>query len=525
MTSNVRVLVVDDSQAMRRNVKKMLTQHGRYAIQEGFDGEDGLQKALADPPDLLLIDLEMPVLNGDEVIDAIQEKSLDIPIILMTSHGSEAIAVDLFRKGVKDYLIKPIQADELQVAVDRALTEVRLRRERDELTRNLVQANHELEHRVRELNTLYRVGKSVTSLLSREQLLKRILDAVFYLTRVEEASIILIDEEDQETQIELHRQIDSGEISPGTKRMIQALCEKALNRKTTVSKDAVVATPLMIGDNVVGLLYFGNRVSEKPLGEHDQQLLLALGDYAAIALENARLYENVRRADQAKSEFVSVVAHELKQPITAIRGYVDLLQKGKVGSLNEQQISFVDIIRDSTNRMRVLITDLQDISRMETGQMHLEAEPTELTPLVEEVVKEIRSQLEKKNQSITVNLPEDIPLVMADPARLSQILLNLLSNAHKYTPEQGRIRVRSWSRDGYVHCAVSDNGIGIDKEAQGTEEVQGTGLGLCVVKNLVELQGGSIEVKSEPQKGSTFAFTIPIADSQGDETGSDSAGD
>jgi signal transduction histidine kinase len=280
--------------------------------------------------------------------------------------------------------------------------------------------------------------------------------------------------------------------------------------------------PLRVGDRVVGALGVSNRVSARPFSEHDRRLLLSLADYAAIALENTRLYENVRRANQAKSEFVSLVAHELRTPMTSIRGYTDMLEKERVGPLTAQQAQFIRTIRFNAERMRVLVSDLQDISRIEADQLRLEREPTHLHKALKDALMATQARMQAQSQELTIDVPDTLPQVHADPSRLTQILTNLLSNASKYTPPEGHIHVKARLKNGYVHCAVSDDGIGMSAQDQAklftkffrsdnpaVREQTGTGLGLCIVKNLVELQGGRIDVQSELSKGTTFTFTVP----------------
>ena len=275
---------------------------------------------------------------------------------------------------------------------------------------------------------------------------------------------------------------------------------------------------------VIGALSVGNRVSARSFSGHDCQLLLALADYAAIAIENSRLYDEVRLADRAKSEFVSFVAHELRTPMTSIRGYAELLAKGAVGPLTPQQEEFLATILSNAERMQVLVSDLRDISRIELGQLQLELKPVRLTEALENGLEATRAQIDARSQRLELDVPDDLPPVYADPARLEQVLINLLSNAYKYTPEGGQIRVRARRQNGDVHCAVSDSGIGISPEDQArlftkffrsedpaVREMPGTGLGLCIVKSLVELQGGHIIVESQLGRGTTFAFTVPVA--------------
>jgi len=524
MKSRMRILIVDDSQPLREFVAQALADRGGFEVQEAEDGAEGLELAVSDPPDLMLLDLELPRLNGFQVLDALRAEKVDVPVILATSHGSEAIVVELFRKGVRDYLIKPFTAEEMYAAVERALTEARLRREKEALTERLARANQELRRRVRELDTLYRVGKSVTSMLAKDKLLERILDAAFYVIGAEEAALMLVDEETCRLRTELYRQRVPGEVRHQARRSAEELAADAARKGDVTASGAMLYSPLKVGDRVIGALGVSNRVSAQPFSDHDRLLLLALADYAAIAIENARLYESVRQADRAKSEFVSLVAHELRTPMTAILGYTHMLENESFGPLSPKQIEFTRIIRFNVQRMQVLVSDLQDISRIETGQLRLEVRPVRLEEAMQDVLQTTQAQIETRAQQLTVEVPENLPPVRADPARLAQVLVNLLTNASKYTPEKGKIRVQAWLENGWVRCAVSDTGIGMSAEDQArlftkffrsdnpaTRDVPGTGLGLCIVKNLVELHGGKIDVESQLGQGSTFTFTVPVA--------------
>ncbi|RME31275.1 MAG: sensor histidine kinase, partial [Thermoflexia bacterium] len=248
----------------------------------------------------------------------------------------------------------------------------------------------------------------------------------------------------------------------------------------------------------------------------------------AIAIENARLFAAVDAANQAKTEFISFVSHELKQPMTAIKGYTDLLVKGLAGDLTEMQRSFLEVVRSNVNRMDTMVQELLDISRIESGRLRLEIGRVSVQEAVEEAVRALRQEIEAKSQRLEVEIAVPIPPVAADRTRLVQILTNLLSNAYKYTPEGGRIRVTAEPADGCVRFSVSDTGIGIAPEDQErlftkffrsqnpvVRSVPGTGLGLAITKNLVELQGGQIWVESQPGAGSTFTFTLPIYPGEG----------
>ncbi len=242
----------------------------------------------------------------------------------------------------------------------------------------------------------------------------------------------------------------------------------------------------------------------------------------------------MQAANEAKSEFVSFVAHELKNPMTSIKGYTELLAGGKVGAINDMQSNFLGTIRSNVERMSTLVSDLNDNSKIEAGRLRLDFRAVDAAEVVDEIVRSTRRQIEDKKQTITVNLPAGLPPVWADRTRIGQVLTNLVSNAHKYTPEEGRIVVsgeltsNQWDPEGaasVIHLWVRDSGIGISaedqvkifqkffrSEDQKAREAPGTGLGLNITKNLVEMQGGRIWFESEFRKGTTFHFTVPVAE-------------
>jgi signal transduction histidine kinase len=192
------------------------------------------------------------------------------------------------------------------------------------------------------------------------------------------------------------------------------------------------------------------------------------------------------------------------------------------GTPTPDQGGFLRTITRNVERMQVLVSNLQDISRIESNQLPLEIKPAMLADALESALQAMQEQIKTRSQQLTVEVPDDLPLVHADPVRLEQILTILLDNACKYTPQGGRIGVRSWQQGGYVHCTVSDTGIGISSEDQerlftkffrsdnpAVREKFGAGLGLCIAKSLVELHGGEIKVESQSGEGTTCTFTTP----------------
>ncbi len=288
-----------------------------------------------------------------------------------------------------------------------------------------------------------------------------------------------------------------------------------------------VAVPVKREGRAVALILL-EADGRKTFGADKVAFLERLADHAAIAIENARLYDAVIAATEAKSTFVSVVSHELRIPMTSIKGYTDMLAAGAVGPVNDMQREFLNTIRRNVERMNVLVSDLSDINRIESGRLRLDLGHVNLAEAVEDALQGLQAQFRGKSQVVQVALPADLPAVYADRSRVVQVTTNLLSNASKYSPEGRSVRVEAdvieEAGRPFVRLAVVDQGIGISPEDQAglftqffrSEDADvrnetGWGLGLSIVKMLVEAQGGKVTAKSAPGAGSTFAFTLPAA--------------
>ncbi len=306
---------------------------------------------------------------------------------------------------------------------------------------------------------------------------------------------------------------------------------KGLRLKPDAVEQAVI--PIRRESTTMGVLLLES-MSANTFSEDRTAFLTRLTDHAAIAISNAQLYAAVQAANIAKSEFVSFVSHELKNPMTSIKGYTELLAAGAVGPITEAQANFLATIRSNVERMATLVSDLADVSRIEAGRMRLDFKSIPIKEALEEVVRSLRRQIDDKKQRLNLEVPELLPSVWADRTRLVQIITNLVSNAVKYTPQEGEILAAAeicdnrWDEAGakqVVHIWVKDNGIGISEEDQKkifqkffrsedpkTRESPGTGLGLNITRSLVEFQGGKIWFESEFRHGTTFHFTIPVAE-------------
>lgn len=237
--------------------------------------------------------------------------------------------------------------------------------------------------------------------------------------------------------------------------------------------------------------------------------------------------------DRLKSEFVSTVSHELRTPMTSIKGYADLMLMGAAGSLTDPQIRYMQVIKNNADRLHMLVNDLLNISRIETGKTTLDLRPLDIPQIVNQVLEHLngRIQHENKNLNIHNDIAPALPLVNADHARVTQILTNLLDNAFNYTPENGDIIIQVRATDNHVFISITDTGIGISEDNQDkifdrffrsddpdVQKVPGTGLGLAIVQSLIEMHGGHLQLESEIGKGSTFTFNLPVLIEDSDPT-------
>ncbi len=304
--NTLRILVVDDNPDIREFIHRSVLEPAGYTVITADNGLQGLQKARQERPDLILLDYEMPQMNGIEMLRALKEHNITIPVILVTSYGSESVAVEVFRLGVRDYIPKPFALDDLLNSIERVLHTVKLEQERDDLLNELRIANAQLTQRVQELDTLYQVSKSVTSLRERDTLLERIVDAALYLTGAMDGALIMLDPVTNLPSTRVSR------IRSGVGVETPAEDPNML----TQSQSLMMAAPIQIGNKTLGALTVSNKRSREVLDKHDQRLLRMLSDYVAIAIENTRLLAEVEaQREREKREIRQLFEHYVAQPV------------------------------------------------------------------------------------------------------------------------------------------------------------------------------------------------------------------
>lgn len=346
------ILVIDDGKDNRDFLVQYVLQPNDFGYLMARDGAEGLKMALDKRPDLILLDLQMPRMDGIQVLEQLQAHNMDIPVILMTFFGSEEIAIEVYRMGVKDYVKKPYYPDEMLDAINRSLSETRLRRERDALTERVLHANQELQSRLEEFEVLYQVGKAVTSIMDLNELLPQIVDAAVRMTGADEGYITLIEgnglvrrahkspknnaakaiEQTVKDQIAGHVLRNRKPLSLGPKQL------QVPNSKPGVTPLSVACVPLRLVKEMIGTLTVANySPSKEPFNKQDTMLLSALSDYAAISIENSRNYHALNVANsKMRDTFERFVAPSVVQ-----RALQDEVELG--GERQEITVLFADI--------------------------------------------------------------------------------------------------------------------------------------------------------------------------------------
>lgn len=408
-----------------------------------------------------------------------------------------------------------------------------------ENARLFTQTDGALARRVEELSIFQRIDQQLNKSLELNRVLSSSLNWAIALINADGGSIGLF-EQPEEAPPYLHLMVFRGADEVDEVRHVslehpivkRVLAQNGSVLSHDVTEDESIdgtpanvqlAVPIEQGGKISGLITLETQHGRE-INAEDIAFVERLADRAAVAINNAQLYEQINAANDAKSEFVSLVAHELRVPMTSIKGYADLIVSGVAGPLNEQQSQFLEVIRRNLLRMSTLISDLSDINRIESGRMKFESRAFDIRETVEDVTGSLQERIEARQQTIEIEIADNVTDVYADPTRVAQMLTNLVSNANKYTLDGGQIFIRVTCDDQFAIVAVKDTGIGISEEDQKklftqffraedyeVREQPGWGLGLSIVRKMVEAQGGQIDFESEHGQGSTFTFTVPLS--------------
>jgi signal transduction histidine kinase/FixJ family two-component response regulator len=541
------VLVVDDRPENLITIEAVLEPLD-VTIEKALRAQTALHFLLENDPAVILLDVEMPDMDGFETAQLIRQRprSRDIPIIFVTAvdRGGAAIR-EGYELGAVDYIVKPFQPDILRWKVS-VFAELHRSRRRERLLIEEQARRGELEAAERRARLLADISATLAFSIDRETILSRLIErfvpgfadcAVIF--KREQADALRFDSaagcgeaEDLFPRKTLltYRAEDPvfGVLNNPSPILIENLAANDYSRLSGVHRDFVQRLKFQSGifialqgrKEATGILALYRRaLGRRSSTEH--LFIGELSDRIALTLSNIDLYTDSQRANRAKDEFLAIVSHELRTPLVTILGWANILLSREMSP--EAAEKALHTIQRSAKLQNDLISDILDFSRIATGKFSMDIEDVDIKTILEQTMEAMRPLAEAKRIDLAAEIAGQSGIVAGDPNRLHQILSNLVSNAIKFTPEGGQVAVTLDSTDERVVVQIKDTGIGIGPEflprafepfvqadTSNTRSYPGLGLGLAIVRHLVELHGGQIGVTSEGRgHGATFTVTLP----------------
>jgi two-component system NtrC family sensor kinase len=609
---------------------------GGYAVAMAKD-TGTLDKALMETrPTLVVITESLGGKHGLDLAASMLERFPTMPVILFATRDDPVMVKRALKLGLSDYLHPPLKIDDIVNAIRRS--QKRAEQTGDWVRREVRRTTASLEQRVNEMDTLVKLGGSITASLELDKVLTSVVTAAVELTGAEEGHLLLLDEETNELYMRAGRNFEenfartfrlpvqdtlAGQVIQ-TGKPISFSEDSPSKIKTSYLVYALIYVPLRAQDRILGVLGVDNRHNKRPFSQHHELLMTLLAEYAAIAIQNAQHYRNsetervkfeitlnsiqdgvilldkdnrilfinpatknifglglteltgmpvleaithhdfstlldsitdnplkfheiafedgrvftsqyspipeigavitledithLKMLDRLKSDFIHTISHDLRSPLTAIMGYVELLDR--VGTLNDQQKQFVKHVQDSAQNITTLVNDLLDLGRIEAG-FDTRRDEVGLESILHFTLDNLGRQIHDKGLDVQVHIDDDLPILRGNPIRLRQMVDNLLVNAVKYTPASGKVTVNLRAEGKQVIFEIADTGVGIPptdqphifekfyRASNAPKGTPGTGLGLAIVRSIVENHQGRIWVESTVGKGTKFVVVLP----------------
>lgn len=489
--NDIQILVVDDELNIREGSQRILSRVG-FDVLKASTGLEALELLEKQTIPIILLDLKMPGMDGMEVLKRIRQSDETILVIVITGFATVETAIEAMKQGAYDFIPKPFEPEQLRIVVNRAADKLQLTREAKilELERNQTLADLDTEKsRIRTVLESLPNGVGV-------------INAKGQVVLMNPAFLHLLD---LQPDMEAGKQIEDY-IADG--RLCDLIREISLGRH--VDYEDIPAYELAISEEK-----FVQARSRPVLGDRKQ----CLG-----AVVNLVDITNLKIIDRMKSEFVAKVSHELRSPLATIHEQLVHVLGDMVKESSSADHHILARAKEKTHGLISLIGDLLDLSRIEAGGVTQEPKRVQLEKLLKDIVDFMSGRAAEKNQKLILELPENpLPAITADPLALESIFGNLITNALNYTQAGGEIRVKTALAGLSIQASVIDNGFGIEArhlekiferfyrvKDENTRFITGTGLGLPIVKGLVDSIGGFIDVESTPGSGSRFTVTLPI---------------
>ncbi|MGM0452314.1 MAG: ATP-binding response regulator [Thermodesulfobacteriota bacterium] len=474
-----RVLVIDDEKRIREACRRLLSDEG-FEVALAEDGETGLEKIEEAHFDIILLDLVMAGLSGFDVLSRVKSLHPDTVIIVITGYATIEHSIEAMKKGAFDFLPKPFSPQDLRLVVSKAI----------EFIRTLQDIANE-KSRMRVMINLLGDGVLTTDNQKRVALGNPAFLKMIGCTRTNPIGC------------EVSEIIENSQLLS----MIDAALAQPADTFAEITEEITIPAEDQVDEKILGArcIPFRDRLGRN-LGT-----VTVLHDITTL-----------KKLDQVKSDFVSMVAHEIKSPLNSILMQLDNLLSGLAGDLTEKQKQILGRATDRIKSLTSLSAELLDLAKIESGLIHQEKEALDIGEIVEQQVGLYQDNAAEKSIDLTGKRPDEAISVMGNRTNIEEVIANLISNAIRYTPEGGKIRVAAGEEDHYATITVADTGFGIPEaerdqifqrfyrvKNEKTRYINGTGLGLAIVKSIVEAHNGRIEVESEEDKGTTFSVYLP----------------
>ncbi len=538
------ILVIDDTPTNLDIVTTYLQGQG-YETLVARDGVKGFQRAQDVKPDLILLDVTMPGIDGFETCRRLKNDAgtQNIPVIFLTGMSGLTDKVKGFELGAVDYITKPFQQGEMLARVKNHLALQELTQRLQTRTAELHQANAALSKRAMQLELSSQVSQQLTSILDLDELLTTIVESIqtkfgyyfvgIFLPDKLKAALILHASSSKASLTETltiplnhARSITTWVYNAGQAYQADEVesDDKYLALEALPDTRSELALPLRFGDELMGVLNIQSDTAGA-FDREDQAALQSLANQIAVAMRNARLYQLEKKINEDKDKFITIFSHDLKGPFTNLLGNTEYIL-WRLGQMDEAELrDIIQTLHDGVKRAHHLLENLLTWSRMQRhGGLTCQPEAIELRLLAQKSVDLLTPLAAQKNITLRNHLPAGL-MAYADPFMIATVLRNLTSNALKFTMAGGEVSLTAQptpAADGYLIIGVTDTGVGLSETQQadlfrvghnysmpGTNDERGSGLGLMICKEMIEQHSGRLWLESEIGRGTTVKFTLP----------------
>ncbi|MCB0191160.1 MAG: response regulator [Anaerolineae bacterium] len=521
-----KVLIVDDEKDVLDLCKRILETQG-YEVRTANSGYEVIEITNQEHFDLLLTDIKMPGMSGLEIAQTLKQSDPGIICVTMTGFSTMDMAINAVKLGIDEFILKPFTPKDLNVAVTKALEKERLKKE---------------NFRLRSLIPLFELNKSLMGTVNEDELLNQLMEIGAKETNANFSALFIAHEEDE---LVAHFDCPVTHYTDQNKTACKALAKETIEKGQQLIYNiddpeqsyypilhkldavSVISTPLKSQKAKLGAFVLARKDTHFAAG--DSEFLLVLCGQASIALENARLFTEIQEAykqlqqlDHMKSEFINIAAHELRTPLAILMGYATVLED----EVEEAQQLYIAHINRNAMRLRSLIDNMLNLQHLESGTVSVTHDSVNLEETLQEITQDISLLVKEKQLDITIDIPAEFPEMIIDREKFDLILVNLVHNAAKFTPQGGQINFQAKTIDDQALISINNTGITIPRELLSrvfdrfyqiertlTREHGGAGLGLAIVRGMVGVCGGSITVESSEDTGTTFTFMLPLDNS------------